>query len=97
MKLVPLEDKVIVKPIIEEEKTTASGFIIQRSNDEKPSEGIVQAVGPGITFPNGTRLEIDLRPGDKVAYSKYSGTEVDGLLILPYKDIFAVIGDSNGE
>ena len=95
MRLIPLEDKVIVKPIIEEEKTTSSGFIIQRNNDEKPSEGIVEAVGPGIVFPNGTKLEIDLKPGDKIAYSKYSGTEVEGFLILPYKDIFAVIEDSN--
>ena len=95
MKLIPLEDKVIVKPIIEEEKTTSSGFIIQRNNDEKPSEGIVEAVGPGIVFPNGTKLEIDLKPGDKIAYSKYSGTEVEGFLILPYKDIFAVIEDSD--
>lgn len=95
MKLIPLEDKVIVKPIIEEETTTASGFIIQRSNDEKPSEGIVEAVGPGIVFPNGERLTIDLKPGDKVTYSKYSGTEVEGFLILPYKDIFAVIEESN--
>jgi chaperonin GroES len=95
VKLIPLEDKVIVKPIIEEEKTTTSGFIIQRSSDEKPSEGIVEAVGPGVVFPNGTKLEIDLRPGDKVAYSKYSGTEIEGFLILPYKDIFAVIEESN--
>lgn len=95
MKLVPLEDKVVVRPIKEEETTTASGFIIQRSNEEKPSEGIVEAVGPGIVFPNGSKLEIDLKPGDKVAYSKYSGTEFEGLLILPYKDIFAVIESSD--
>jgi chaperonin GroES len=95
MKLVPLEDKVIVKPIKEEEKVTASGFIIQRSNDEKPSEGIVEAVGPGIVFANGTKLEIDLTPGQKVTYSKYSGTEVGDFLILPYKDIFAVIEESD--
>lgn len=95
MKLIPLEDKVIVKPIIEEETTTASGFIIQRSNDEKPSEGIVEAVGPGIVFPNGERLVIDLKPGDRVTYSKYSGTEVEGYVILPYRDIFAVIEEVN--
>jgi chaperonin GroES len=95
MRLIPLEDKVVVKPIIEEEKATSSGFIIQRNSDEKPSEGIVEAVGPGIVFSNGTRLEIDLKPGEKVTYSKYSGTEVEGFLILPYKDIFAVIEDSN--
>lgn len=95
MKLIPLEDKVIVKPIKEEETVTSSGFIIQRNNEEKPSEGIVEAVGPGIVFANGTKLEIDLKPGQKVAYSKYSGTEVEGFLILPYKDIFAVIEDVN--
>jgi chaperonin GroES len=95
MKLVPLEDKIIVRPIKEAETTTSSGFIIQRNSDEKPSEGIVEAVGPGIVFPNGTRLQIDLKPGDKVAYSKYSGTEFEGLLVLPYRDIFAVIEESN--
>jgi chaperonin GroES len=95
MKLIPLEDKVIVKPIIEEEKVSSSGFIIQRNGDEKPSEGIVEAVGPGMVFANGTKLEIDLKPGDKVTYAKHSGTEVDEFVILPYKDIFAVIEDSN--
>jgi chaperonin GroES len=94
VKLIPLEDKVVVRPIIEEETTTASGFIIQRNGDEKPSEGIVEAVGPGIVFPNGTKLEIDLKPGDKVAYSKYSGTEVDEFVILPYKDILVVIEEA---
>ena len=93
MKLIPLEDKVIVKPIVEQEKTSASGLIIQSFKEEKPSEGIVVAVGPGIVFANGTRLEIDLKPGDKITYSKFSGTEFEGHLILPYKDIFAVIED----
>ena len=95
MRLIPLEDKVVVKPIIEQETTTSSGFIIQRSNEEKPSEGIVEAVGPGLVFGNGTKLEIDLKPGQRVTYSKYSGTEVEGFLILPYKDIFAIIEDSD--
>jgi chaperonin GroES len=94
MKLIPLEDKVVIRPIKETETTTSSGFIIQKAGDEKPSEGIVEAVGPGIVFPNGTRLEIDLKPGDKVTYSKYSGTEVEDFLILPYKDIFAVIEEA---
>jgi chaperonin GroES len=93
LKLIPIEDKVIVKPIKEAETQTPSGFIIQRNNDEKPSEGIVEAVGPGLVFPNGQKLTLDLKPGDRVAYSKYSGTEVDEYLILPYKDIFAVLGD----
>jgi chaperonin GroES len=93
--LKPLEDKVIVEPIKEEETQTSSGFIIQRNSDDKPTEGIVVAVGPGIVFPNGTKLEIELNVGDKVTYSKFSGTEVDHegktFVILPYRDIFAVI------
>jgi chaperonin GroES len=95
MKLSPMEDKVVLRPIIEEEKVSSSGFVMQRNADEKPSEGIVEAVGPGIVFPNGTKLEIDLKPGDKVTYAKNSGTEVEEFLILPYKDIFAVIEDLN--
>jgi len=95
VKLTPLEDKVVVRPIKEQETTTSSGFIIQRNNDDKPSEGIVEAVGPGIVFPNGTRLSIDLRPGDKVTYSRFGGTDVGDFVILPYKDIFAVIEDHN--
>lgn len=91
MKLRPLEDKVVVRPIVEQETTTSSGFIIQRSDGDKPSEGIVEAVGPGIVFPNGTKLEIDLKPGDKVSYNKYAGTEIDDIVILPYKDILVVI------
>jgi chaperonin GroES len=93
----PLEDKVIVKPVVEQEKTSASGLIIQSLKEEKPSEGIVIAVGPGIIFANGTRLEIDLKPGDRVTYSKFSGTEFEGYLILPYKDIFAVIEEAVDE
>lgn len=93
MKLIPLEDKVIVKPLRMQEKTTASGLILNIGEGEKPSEGIVEAVGPGIIFPNGTKLEIDLKPGDKVSYAKYSGTEVEDLLIIPYKDILVVIED----
>lgn len=95
MKLSPMEDKVVLRPIIEEEKVSSSGFVMQRNADEKPSEGIVEAVGPGIVFPNGTKLEIDLKPGDKVTYAKNSGTEVEEFLILPYKDIFAVIEETN--
>lgn len=95
MKLSPMEDKVVLRPIIEEEKVSSSGFVMQMNADEKPSEGIVEAVGPGIVFPNGTRLEIDVKPGDKVTYAKNSGTEVDEFLILPYRDIFAVIEESN--
>jgi chaperonin GroES len=91
----PLEDKVVVKPIEEAEKTSASGLIITKIEKEKPTEGIVVAVGSGATFADGTKMTIDLQVGDKVIYSKYSGTEIEhqneNLVILPYRDIFAVI------
>lgn len=91
----PLEDKVVVEPIVEAEKKSASGLIISTTEKEKPTEGIVVAVGTGATFADGTKMSIDLQVGDKVIYSKYSGNEVehDGkkLVILPYRDIFAVI------
>lgn len=92
----PLEDKVVIKPIVETEKTTASGLIIQALEKEKPTEGIVVAVGNGATFADGTKMTIDLSVGDKVIYSKYSGTDIEhdgeSLVILPYRDIFAVVG-----
>lgn len=92
----PLEDKVVVKPIVEAEKTSASGLIIAALDKEKPTEGIVVAVGPGATFADGTRMVPDVSVGDKVIYSKYAGTEIqhdnEDLVILPYRDIFAVVG-----
>lgn len=92
----PLEDKVVVKPIEEAEKVSSSGLIITKIEKEKPTEGIVVAVGTGATFADGTKMTIDLQVGDKVIYSKYSGTEIEhdneNLVILPYRDIFAVVG-----
>lgn len=94
----PIEDKVVVKPIIEQEKTTASGFIIPGLQDEKPSEGIVVAVGPGLVLGNGTTIVPDVSVGDKVVFGKYQGTEVEhdgeNYLILAYRDIFAVIEEA---
>lgn len=95
----PLNDKVVVKVIKEQEKTTSSGFIMSALNDEKPSEAIVVAVGPGLELDNGVLMKPDLNVGDKVAFAKYQGTEVqfDGedYLILAYRDIVAVIEESN--
>jgi chaperonin GroES len=95
MSLKPLEDKVVVKPIVEAEKKSASGLIIAGSEKEKPTEGIVVAVGPGATFADGTKMVPDVAVGDKVIYSKYSGSEIEhkdeSLVILPYRDIFAVV------
>lgn len=93
--LKPLEDKVIVKPIVKDEEVSSSGLIIQKLEKERANEAIVVAVGPGMTFNNGDRLTIDLNVGDKVIFSKYQGTDIehDGekLLILSYRDIVAVI------
>lgn len=94
----PLNDKVVVKVIKEQEKTTASGLILSSLNDEKPSEAIVVAVGPGLELDNGVLMKPDLNVGDKVAFAKYQGTEVqfDGedYLILAYRDIVAVIEEA---
>lgn len=96
MSIRPLEDKVVVRPIVEAETVTASGLVLAGREKEKPTEGIVVAVGTGATFADGSKMAIDVVPGDKVIYSKYSGTDIehDGeeLVILPYRDIFAVIG-----
>jgi chaperonin GroES len=95
MSLRPLEDKVIVEPIVETEKVTSSGLIIAGSAESKPTEGIVIAVGPGAKFADGSLMDLQVSVGDKVIYSKYSGTEIKhedkDLVILPYRDIFAVI------
>lgn len=94
----PINDKVVVKPIKENEKTTSSGFVFTVA-DEKPSEAIVVAVGPGLLLDNGVLMKPDLDVGDKVAFAKYQGTEVqfegEDYLILAYRDIVAVIADNN--
>lgn len=93
--LKPIEDRVVVKPIVEDVSATASGFLISKV-DEKPQEAIVVAVGPGITLPSGVVVELDVSVGDKVVFAKYSGTEVshegENYLVLPYRDILAVLG-----
>lgn len=93
----PLEDKVVLELPKAEEKTTQFGLIIAGSAEEKPQEAIVVAVGPGATFADGSKMAIDLNPGDKVIFSKYQGTEIthEGkqYLIIAYRDIFAVVNE----
>jgi chaperonin GroES len=95
MKLRPLNDKLIVKPLKAEEKTK-SGIIIPDSAKEKPQEAEVIAVGPGkVNETTGVRNPIDIKIGEKVLYSKYSGSEFkldgDDVLMLDEADILAVI------
>lgn len=93
MKLKPLSDKVIIKQKEAEEKTK-SGIVLPETAKEKPQQGEVIAVGPG-KVEDGKAIPMQVKPGDKVIYSKYAATEVtvdtEELLILEQKDILAVV------
>lgn len=94
MKLRPLNDRVVVKRI-EEEQRTAGGIIIPDTAKEKPIQGEVIAVGTGKLMEDGSRKPLDVKVGDRVLFSKYAGTEVkvgtEELLIMREDDILAVI------
>ena len=94
MKLVPLFDRVVLKQLVAEE-TTASGIVLPGQAKEKPQQAEVIAVGPGGVV-DGKEIKMQVKPGDKVIYSKYSGTEVkveeEDYIIVKQNDILAVIG-----
>ena len=94
MNVQPLEDRVIVRALEAEEKTSG-GIIIPDNAKEKPQKGEIIAVGPGKINDQGKRNEMSLKKGDKVLYGKYSGTEVkidgDDYLILRESDVLAKI------
>ncbi len=93
-KLKPLNDKLIVEKATAEQKTEG-GIYLPSGSQEKPVEGIVIAVGPGNANEKGERQALQVKEGDRVLYSKYSGTEIkqDGkeLLIISEKDVLAII------
>lgn len=93
MKLVPLGDKVVVKQL-EAIETTKSGIVLTGGAKEKPQEAEVIAVGPGGVV-DGKEVKMEVKPGQKVMYSKYAGTEVklDGeeFIILKQNDILAIV------
>ncbi|GAB4261895.1 MAG: co-chaperone GroES [Thermoleophilia bacterium] len=93
MKLVPLEDRVVVK-VLEEEEKTASGIVLPDTAKEKPQKAKVLAVGPG-RYDDGQLVPVGVAEGDVVIFSKYGGTEVkvegEELLILRASDILAKI------
>ena len=93
-KVQPLADRVVVQPASEGEEMRG-GLYIPDTAKEKPSQGTIVAVGPGRLSEDGTRLELDVKVGDKVLYGKYSGTDVtlDGAeyLILRETDVLAII------
>jgi chaperonin GroES len=96
MKFRPLHDRVVVKRIEAEEKSTG-GIIIPDTAKEKPSQGEVIAVGPGGREESGKLIPIDVKEGDRVLFGKWSGTEVkiDGeeLLIMKESDIMGIIDE----
>ena len=95
MKLVPLFDRVVLKPL-DAEETTKSGIVLPGQAKEKPQQAEVIVVGPG-GLVDGKEVTMQVKVGDKVIFSKYSGTEVEGesendkLVIVKQNDILAVI------
>jgi chaperonin GroES len=91
----PLHDRVLIKPLDEDEKT-AGGIIIPDTAKEKPMQGKVLAVGSGARDESGKLTPMDLKVGDKVLYGKWAGTEVkidgDDLVIMKESDVMGVLG-----
>ncbi|HIP40296.1 MAG TPA: co-chaperone GroES [Desulfocapsa sulfexigens] len=94
MKIRPLNDRLLVKRL-QEEEMTAGGIIIPDSAKEKPAEGEVVAVGPGKVADNGERVALQVKEGDMVLFSKYGGTDVklagEDFLIMREDDILGVV------
>jgi chaperonin GroES len=94
MKIRPLQDRIIVKRI-EEEETTAGGLIIPDTAKEKPQEGKVVEVGKGKVLEDGKIQKLDVKKGDRVLFSKYAGTEItlegEERLILREDDVLGIV------
>lgn len=94
MNLKPLGDRLIVKPI-EQEEMTAAGIVLPETAKEKPQKGEILAAGPGGRDDSGDRIEMEVSVGDTVLFAKYAGTEIkvegDKLLILRESDILAIV------
>jgi len=92
IKLQPLADRLVVKPI-EREEVTKGGIVLPDTVKEKPQEGKIIAVGPGRLSEDGKRIAMDVKVGDIVLYAKYGGTEIkieaEELIILRESDILA--------
>jgi chaperonin GroES len=94
MKIKPLGDRLLVKPL-EEEEVTASGIVLPETAKEKPQKGEVLAIGPGSRDDEGKHIAMEVSVKDTVLFAKYAGTEIkveaDKLLILRESDILAII------
>ncbi|MEQ2527931.1 co-chaperone GroES [Robertmurraya yapensis] len=94
--LKPLGDRIVIE-LVETEEKTASGIVLPDSAKEKPQEGKVVAVGTGRVLDNGERVALEVAVGERIIFSKYSGTEVKyqgaEYLILRENDILAIVGE----
>ncbi len=95
MNIKPLGDRVVVKALVQEEKTK-SGIVLPDTAKEKPQQGEVIAVGPGKIAETGQRIPLEVKVGDKVIFSKYGGTEIkiddeEYLILDGSRDILAII------
>jgi len=97
MKMKPLADRVVVKPL-EELEVKKGGIIIPDTAKEKPMQGEIMEIGPGRITDDGKTIAMQVKKGDRVLYGKYSGTEVsvgtEEYLIMRESDIFAIIMNS---
>jgi len=95
MKFRPLHDRIAVKAIEQEEKTSG-GIIIPDTAKEKPLQGLVIAIGSGAKDQNGKSIPMEIKVGDKVLYGKWAGTEVkigsEDLIIMKESDVMGIIG-----
>ena len=93
-KLVPIGDHVVIK-VEKAKETMKSGIVLPDSAKEKPQQGTVMAVGSGVMLDNGTKIPLEVKEGDKVFYSKYSGNEIklddEEYVVLSQHDILAIV------
>jgi chaperonin GroES len=93
-KLVPIGDHVVIK-VEKAKETMKSGIVLPDSAKEKPQQGTVMAVGSGVMLDNGTRIPLEVKEGDRVVYSKYSGNEIkldeEEYVVLSQHDILAIV------
>ena len=97
--LVPLGDRLVIKPVVQEE-VLASGIVIPDTAKEKPQQGEVLAAGPGRLDDNGKRVAMEVKVGDRVLYAKYSGQEIkldqEEYIVLSEKDVLCKVGAASG-
>ncbi len=95
MKIKPLADNVLIEPAAQEEKTKSGIFLPESAKKERPEQGTVIAVGPGKKTSSGKIIEMEVKPGDKVLFSKYGPNEIEiegkEYLIAKQDDILAVL------